>query len=175
MIFTETNLQGAFIIDIERLEDERGFFARSWCRKEFTEKGLCHDFVQCNISYNKYKATLRGMHYQIAPFEEIKLVRCTKGSIYDVIVDIRPKSSTFKRWESFELSAENRQALYIPEGFAHGFQTLENDTEVLYQMSQYYSPEHARGIRWNELVLAIDWPIAKKIISKKDQSFPEYT
>src|SRR5215813_11688140 len=143
MRFTQTKLQGAFIIDLERLEDERGFFARSWCDREAAAYSLHPKWVQCNISFNKHKATLRGMHYQLAPFEEAKLVRCTMGAIYDVIVDLRPNSATFRHWAPAELSAENRRMLYIPEGFAHGFLTLDDKTEIFYQMSAFYAPGYA--------------------------------
>lgn len=171
MIFTETRLKGAYIIDIEPIEDERGFFARSWCRKEFIEHGLNPDLVQCNISYNKKKGTLRGMHYQAAPYEEGKLVRCTSGSIYDVIVDLRKGSKTYRQWIGVELSQKNRRMLYVPEKFAHGFQTLEDDTEVFYQMTEYYMPGYARGIRWDDRGVGIKWPLEKILISKKDQSY----
>jgi len=171
LIFTETKLKGSYIIDIEPIEDERGFFARSWCRKEFAAHGLNPDLVQCNISYNKKKGTLRGMHYQAAPHGEVKLVRCTRGSIYDVIVDLREGSETLRQWVGFELSQENRRLLYIPEGFAHGFQTLEDNTEVFYQMSEYYMPEYARGIRWDDSALSIEWPLKKTIVSSKDQKY----
>jgi dTDP-4-dehydrorhamnose 3,5-epimerase len=149
MIFTETRLKGAFIIEPEKLDDERGFFARTYCQKEFKDHGLNPVVAQCNISFNRVKGTLRGLHYQIAPYEEAKLVYCTKGAIYDVIIDLRASSLTFKKWFGVDLTAENRRMLYIPEGFAHGFQTLEDDTEVFYQMSEFYNPEYARGIRWN--------------------------
>ncbi|MCK5398353.1 MAG: dTDP-4-dehydrorhamnose 3,5-epimerase family protein, partial [Thermoplasmata archaeon] len=140
MIFTETRLKGAFIIDIEPIEDDRGFFARSWCRNEFEKHGLNPDLVQCNISFNKKKGTLRGMHYQTAPHEESKLVRCTRGSLFDVIIDLREDSGTYKKWFGIELSAENRRMIYMPGGFAHGFQTLEDNTEVFYQMTEFYYP-----------------------------------
>jgi dTDP-4-dehydrorhamnose 3,5-epimerase len=150
MKFTETPLQGAYIIELDTIEDERGFFARSWCRKEFTDHGLNSDLVQCNISFNRKKGTLRGMHYQARPHAEAKLVRCTSGAIHDVIIDLRHDSPTFKQWCPAELTAQNRRMLFIPEDFAHGFQTLEDNTEVMYQMSEYYHPDHARGIRWND-------------------------
>jgi len=171
LIFTETKLKGSYIIDIEPIEDERGFFARSWCRKEFAAHGLNPDLVQCNISYNKKKGTLRGMHYQAAPHGEVKLVRCTRGSIYDVIVDLRKGSETLRQWVGFELSQGNRRLLYIPEGFAHGFQTLEDNTEVFYQMSEFYFPELARGLRWNDKAVGIKWPLGEIFISEKDQSY----
>jgi dTDP-4-dehydrorhamnose 3,5-epimerase len=174
MIFTETKLQGAFIIDIDRIEDERGFFARTWCQREFEAHGLCTQLAQCNISFNKSKGTLRGMHYQAAPYAEAKLVRCTSGAIYDVIIDLRPDSPTFKRWVAVELTADNRRMLFIPEGFAHGFQTLANGTEVFYQMSQFYAPEYARGVRWDDPAFKVSWPAEKRIISERDQAFPDF-
>ena len=167
MIFKETPLRGAFIIELEPIEDERGLFARTWCKKEFEAHGLNSDLVQCNTSFNKNKGTLRGMHYQASPHGEAKLVRCTMGSIYDVIIDIRNDSATYLQWFACELTAENRRMLYVPVGFAHGFQTLEDNTEVFYQMSEYYYPEYARGISWDDSVLGIDWPINEKILSAK--------
>ncbi len=175
MRFTETKLKGAYIIEIEPITDERGFFARSWCQKEFTERGLNPNLVQCNISFNLKKGTLRGMHYQAKPYEEAKLVRCTMGAIYDVIIDLRPESSTFKQWVAVELTAENRKILYIPEGMAHGFQTLVDDTEVFYQMSEFYHSELATGLRWDDPVFEIKWPIHVKIISDKDSSYKDLT
>lgn len=175
MIFTETGLAGAFVLDIERLEDERGFFARSWCADEFQEHGLSSDLVQCSISWNKKAGTLRGMHYQSAPHEESKLVRCTRGEIFDVIVDLRRDSGTFGRYFAVNLSATNRRMLYIPEGFAHGFQTLQDDTEVFYQISQRYHPESARGIRYNDRLLSgLEWPVADPILSIRDTSFADF-
>ena len=173
MIFTETPLQGAYIIDLNTIEDERGFFARSWCKMEFGKHNLNPELVQCNISFNNKKGTLRGMHYQEEPYGEAKLVRCTQGSIYDVIIDLRTTSPTFLAWYSVELSAENRKMLYIPESFAHGFQTLADDTEVLYQMSEYYHPGHARGIRWNDPSVSIDWPLDTIIMSKQDREYSD--
>ena len=172
MKFIETRFKGAFIIEPEHLEDERGFFARTFCQKEFEAHGLNSKMVQCNISYNKHKGTLRGMHYQVAPMAEAKLVRCTKGAIYDVIIDLRPESPTYCQWLAEELNAENSKMIYIPEGFAHGFQTLEDDTEVFYQMSEFYSPEHARGVRWDDPVFGIEWPLNTKRISEKDKNYP---
>lgn len=171
MIFTETILKDAFVIDLEKLEDERGFFARCWDNKKFKELGLDPNLVQCSISFNKNKGTLRGMHYQDAPFEENKLVRCTRGKIFDVIIDLRPKSMTFKKWFGIELTDDNYKMLYIPKGVAHGFQTLEDDTEVFYQMSEFYMPEYARGIRWDDPVFHIDWPLKISVISQKDLSY----
>jgi len=167
-------LTGAFIIEPERLEDERGFFARSWCEREAAAYGLQPKWVQCNISFNKQKATLRGMHYQSAPFEEAKLVRCTMGAIYDVIIDLRPDSSTRRQWVAVELSAENRRMLYIPEGFAHGFLTLADNTEIFYQMSEFYAPAYARGLRWNDPSLAIEWPTEIRVISDQDRDYPDF-
>jgi len=172
MIFGETALKGAYIIDSEMKEDERGFFARSFCMKEFERHGLNPRVAQCNISFNRKKGTLRGMHYQIAPHEEAKLVRCTRGSIYDVIIDLRHHSATFKQWLAVELTATNFRMLYIPKGFAHGFQTLEDNTEVFYQMSEFYYPEYARGIRWDDRAFGIKWPLMKPIMSEKDKSYP---
>ena len=174
MIFIETRLKGAFIVDILRLEDERGFFGRSWCLDEFKEHGLNNKLTQCNISFNKKQGTLRGIHYQVAPYEEAKLVRCTMGEIYDVIIDLRPASPTFTNWIAIELTAENRRALYIPEGFAHGFQTLTDNTEVFYQMSEIHHPESARGIRWNDPVFNVSWPITTMVISEKDNNYPNW-
>ncbi len=172
MIFTETKLKGVFIIEPEKLEDERGFFARTWDQKIFEEHGLNPKLVQCNISFNKKKGTLRGMHYQIAPYEETKLVRCTRGKMFEVLIDLRPKSETFRKWVGFEQGAEDYRMLYVPEGFALGFQTLEDSTEVFYQMSQVYMPEYARGIRWDDTAFEISWPLKPTIISKKDLSYP---
>jgi len=173
MIFTETKLKGAFMIDIEPREDERGFFARSWCEDEFQKHGLNPRLVQCNISFNKKRGTLRGMHYQIAPFAEAKVVRCTMGAMYDVIIDLRPNSATFKQWLGMELTAENHRALYIPVDFAHGFQTLSDNTEVFYQMTEFFHPECAGGVRWDDPAFGIIWPISDGIISEKDSSFSE--
>ena len=174
MIFTETKLGGAFVIELEKLSDGRGFFARSWCKREFEHQGLNTDFVQCNISYNKTKGTLRGMHYQAAPHEEIKLVRCTRGAIYDVLIDLRPESPTYRKWISLELTADNWKMVYIPEGFAHGFQTLLDHTEVFYQMSAFYFPDAARGVRWDDPAFLVRWPVADRIISDRDKGFPDF-
>ena len=174
MIFTESKLNGAFIIEPEKMEDERGFFARTWDKKKFVEHGLNPKLVQCSISFNKKKGTLRGMHYQVAPYEEAKLVRCTKGKIFDVIIDLRPNSKTYKEWEGIELSSENYKMLYVPKGFAHGYQTLEDNTEVFYQMSEAYMPEYAHGIRWDDKIYQISWPLKSPIISKKDLSYKPF-
>lgn len=171
----ETELKGAFVIEPEKLEDERGFFARTWDRREFEARGLDPQLAQCSVSFNKNKGTLRGMHYQAAPDEEAKLVRCTEGAIYDVIIDLRPDSPTFKRWVAAELAADNMRMLYVPKGFAHGFQTLQDDTEVFYQISEFYAPESARGIRWNDPAFDIQWPPAgERVISARDQQLPDF-
>ena len=178
MIFTETKLKGAlkgaFIIEPERIEDERGFFARTFCAKEFEARGLTPRFVQCNISFNKKKGTLRGMHYQAAPHAETKLIRCTRGAIYDVIIDLRTDSPTWKHWVAVELTGDNHRMLCIPEGLAHGFQTLEDDTEVFYQMSEFYHPGAARGLRWDDPTFGIDWPMEISSISARDAGYPEF-
>jgi dTDP-4-dehydrorhamnose 3,5-epimerase len=174
MIFKETRLKGAYIIELEPLGDERGFFARSFCQKEFGEHGLNPRIVQCNISYNKKKGTLRGMHYQVAPYEEAKLVSCVRGAIYDVIIDLRPSSPTCSQWLAAEISSENNSMIYVPEGFAHGFQTLKDDTVVFYQMSEFYHPECARGVRWNDPAFGVKWQDYIKIVSERDRSYPDY-
>ena len=173
MVFRETKLKGAFLIDLEKSEDERGFFARSWCKNEFDAHGLNSRLVQCNISFNKKKGTLRGMHYQAPPQGEAKLIRCTAGSIYDVIIDLRPQSATFTHWYGVNLSADNYMMLYVPEDLAHGFLTLADETEVFYQMSEFYSPAHGRGIRWNDPLFRIEWPDEPRIISDRDRSYPD--
>ncbi len=173
MIFTETALPGAWIIDMEPQEDERGFFARSWCQREFAARGLNPSLVQCNISFTKRKGTIRGMHFQAPPFEEAKLVRCTRGSLYDVMIDLRNDSGTYRRWIGVELTAGNGRMVFVPEGFAHGFQTLEDDTEVLYQMSQFFAPECARGVRWDDPAFDIRWPLPVALVSARDRGFPD--
>jgi dTDP-4-dehydrorhamnose 3,5-epimerase len=174
VLFTETRVPGVFIVEPERLEDERGFFARTWCPGEFEAHGLNPQLAQCSISYNRKKGTLRGMHYQAAPHAEAKLVRCTMGAIYDVALDLRPQSPTFKQWVSAELTAENRKMLYIPEGLAHGFQTLTDDAEVFYQISEPYHPESAGGVRWNDPAFGIQWPLPLTAISPRDASHPQW-
>ena len=174
MKFTQTVLAGAYIIDIEPAQDERGFFARSWCRREFERHGLNPDIAQCNISFNKKRGTLRGLHYQVEPYEETKIVRCTSGAIYDVIVDLRPKSSTFKKWIAVELTTENWRMLYIPSGVAHGFQTLVDDTEISYQISEFYHSDSSRGVRWDDPAFGIKWPSADRVISEKDRQYPDF-
>jgi len=176
MIFKETKLPGAFIIEVQRLEDDRGFFGRSFCRREFIERGLNPDVAQCNISLNRDAGTLRGMHYQAAPHAEEKVVRCTRGSLYDVIVDLRREAPTFKQWIAIELTEDNCRMLYVPKGFAHGFQTLSNNTEVFYQMSEFYHPESSRGVRWNDPAFGIQWPEGgRAILSERDRSWADYT
>ena len=175
MKFFETELKGSYIIELEKLEDERGFFTRIWDKKKIQDKGLDSDLVQMSFSFTKKKGTLRGMHFQKKPFEETKLVRCTRGKIFDVIIDLRPESNTYKKWIGVELKSDDLKMLYIPEGFAHGFQTLEDDTEVFYQMSNWFSPEHVRGIRWNDKEFDIKWPIKCSIISKKDTAYEDFT
>lgn len=174
MIFAETKLKGTFIVEPERLEDERGFFARTWCQREFGAHGLNSRWVQCNISFNRKKGTLRGMHYQAAPYKEAKLVRCTMGAIYDVIVDLRPESPTFKQHFAVVLTAQNHRMLHVPEGFAHGFLTLQDNTEVFYQMSEFYVPGYSRGIRWNDPAFGIQWPADVQVISERDQNHPDF-
>jgi dTDP-4-dehydrorhamnose 3,5-epimerase len=174
MIFTDTSLQGACIVDVAPHYDERGFFSRSWCQREFEEHGLDPRVVQCNISFNKHKGTVRGMHLQLPPFGEAKLVRATQGAILDVIIDLRSQSPTYLSWIGVELSAANHRALFVPVGFAHGFQTLEDETEVFYQMSEFFSPECSRGLRWNDSAFAIQWPLPVSIISAKDAELPDF-
>jgi dTDP-4-dehydrorhamnose 3,5-epimerase len=174
VLFRETKLPGAFVIDLQKHEDERGFFARCWCRKEFEAHGLNPRTVQCNVSFNKVKGTLRGMHYQVPPCAEAKLVRCTRGAIYDVIIDLRCESATYKQHVSEVLSSNNHKALFIPEGFAHGFQTLEGNSEVFYQMSELYSPEHQRGLRYNDPAFGITWPIDPTVISDRDRNYEDF-
>ena len=170
MIFTETELKGAFIIDLEQRQDRRGFFARTFCTEEFEAHGLKPTVVQCNLSFNYKKGTLRGMHYQTNPVAEAKLVRCSQGAIYDVIIDLRPESPTYLSHIGVELTAENRRSLYIPEMFAHGFQTLTDEAEVVYQMSEFYAPECQRGLRYDDPALGIHWPLPVSEISDKDAS-----
>ncbi len=169
MEFLPTDFEGAWLLQAERQEDERGFFARTWCRNEFQAKGLSMELVQCSVSFNRHRGTLRGMHYQASPHQEAKLVRCTRGAIFDVIVDVREYSATFGKWQGFELTYLNHDALYIPEGFAHGFQTLTDDTEVLYQMNQFHHPTAARGFHYADPAVAIQWPSTVSIISLADR------
>jgi dTDP-4-dehydrorhamnose 3,5-epimerase len=175
VIFEETPLKGAFLIQLEKHSDLRGFFARSYCAKEFEAHGLDPKVVQCNISFNAHKGTLRGMHYQSAPHAEAKLVRCTRGALHDVIIDLRPGSVTCREFFEVRLDCENRLMLFVPEGFAHGFITLEDRTEVLYQMSAFYASESAMGVRWNDPAFGIQWPIKPLVISERDRNYPDYT
>jgi dTDP-4-dehydrorhamnose 3,5-epimerase len=165
-------LDGAFVIELVPASDDRGFFARSWSANEFHNRGLNGELVESSISFNRLRGTIRGLHFQAAPNEEAKVVRCIRGAIFDVIVDLRPSSPTFRKWQSIELSALNRLSVYAPEGCAHGFQSLEDDTEVLYLISTPYAPEAARGVRWDDPTLGIDWPIDHPILSERDRSFP---
>ncbi len=174
MIFEPLPLNGAYIIEIERFEDIRGFFGRSWSDREFEEQGLFGKFVESNVSFSKKKGTLRGMHFQKPPQEQIKLVRCTSGEIYDVIIDLRRGSPTYKKYSGVELSAENRRMLYVPGEFAHGFQTLKQNTEVFYMVSKYYAPESAGGIRWNDPAFGVEWPVAERTILPRDLSYPDF-
>jgi len=174
LIFTPTPLTGAFVIAPERRNDQRGFFARAWCREEFETHGLNERLVQCNISFNLRKGTWRGMHYQDSPRAEAKLVRCTMGSIWDVIVDLRPDSPTFRQHFAVTLSAENRQMLYVPETFAHGFLTLQDNSEVFYQMSEFHAPSRDRGFRWNDPYFSIQLPMEVTVISQRDRDYPDF-
>lgn len=175
MRFTETKLKGAYMLELEKINDERGFFSRVWCKREFKTYGLNTDLAQASIALSTKRGTLRGMHYQLPPYEEVKLIRCYKGAIYDVIVDLRPDSRTFKEWYGAELKGNDYKMIYVPHGFAHGYQTLEDNTEVLYFISQFYTPEYYTGVRWNDPAFGIKWPITKDIIiSEKDKSFPDF-
>lgn len=175
MIFTEAELEGAFVIDIQMLEDERGFFARTFCQREFQEHGLNPNLAQCNISFNKMKGTLRGMHFQATPHQEAKLIRCTQGAIHDVIIDIRPDSPTFMKHFAIDLTADSHNALYVPEGYAHGFLTLESNTCVFYQMSEFYAPGYERGFRWNDPAFNIQWPTGVNMISDRDANYLDFS
>lgn len=174
MKFITTDFSGAYVVEPEKIVDDRGFFARTFCRDEFATRGLRPVFVQCNVSFNARKGTLRGMHFQEKPHEEAKLVRCTRGAIYDVILDIRRSSPTFMRWAAYELTAENHRMVYLPEGFAHGFQALEDNCEVFYQMSEIFHAPFARGIRWNDPAFSIPWPLADPIVSARDAQYPDF-
>lgn len=174
MILTETPIAGAFILDIEPLEDERGFFARTFCEDELRARGLEAHVAQCNVSWNRVRGTLRGLHYQSAPHEETKIVRCTRGGIWDVIADLRTDSKTYRQWTAVELDHENRRALYVPRGVAHGFITTSDDTEVLYMMSSRYVETAARGVPWDDPAFSIQWPIAPVVISQRDRNYPRW-
>jgi dTDP-4-dehydrorhamnose 3,5-epimerase len=174
MRFTETKIPGAYVIDVERREDHRGFFARTWCKKEFEVYGLVTSFVQANIGFSHQQGTLRGMHFQSSPYQEVKLVRCTMGRIVDIIVDLRPTSPTHTQWVSMELTANNRTMLYVPEGCAHGYQSLEDNTEVVYDTSQFYAPQHATGVLYNDPAFGITWPLPIAVISEADRNWLRY-
>ncbi|NJN15544.1 MAG: dTDP-4-dehydrorhamnose 3,5-epimerase [Oscillochloris sp.] len=175
MIFSETELSGAYTIDIQKFEDDRGFFARTWCAKTFAEHGLKAEIAQANMSYNRLKGTLRGMHFQRPPHAEVKIIRCTRGAIYDVIIDLRPDSATYKRWIGVELTAENYRMLYVPEGFGHGFQTLADDTEVAYNVTAFYTPGAEGGVRYNDPAFGIAWPLPVTVISPKDTAWADFS
>jgi dTDP-4-dehydrorhamnose 3,5-epimerase len=170
----ETPVRGTFVIEIERREDPRGFFARTWCRREFEELGLDPALVQINVGYNLRAGTVRGMHFQRAPFDETKVVRCTRGAVFDVAVDLRPDSPTHRRWTGVELSVDNHRMLYVPRGCAHGYQTLVDDTELVYQTSQVYAPDHATGVRYDDPAFAIVWPMPATVLSEADRSWPDH-
>jgi len=174
MIFHPTGLQDAWIVDCELRSDDRGFFARSWCSREFAVHGLNSRLVQCNLSYNKVAGTLRGMHFQRAPHAEVKLVRCTRGAVYDVIVDLRPDSPTFMKHTGVELTETNRRALYVPEGFGHGYITLRDESDVFYQVTEFYAPDAADGVRWNDPAFGITWPVPVRVISERDASYADF-
>lgn len=175
MIFTKTALAGVWVIDLERREDERGYFARTFCFDEFGQRGLIDNFVQSNASFNRRAGTLRGMHFQAEPYPEVKLVRCTRGAIFDVAVDLRPESPTFRKWFGVELTEDNARSIYVPAGCAHGFQTLVPDSEVLYMMGETYRQDLARGVRWNDSAFNIHWPLADPVMSERDATYPDYT
>ena len=174
MIFTETKLKGAFIVEVKKIEDDRGFFGRAWCKQEFEDHGLNGNIVQLNTSLTKKKGTIRGMHYQVDPYQEAKFIRCTRGRIWDVMIDLRPDSPTFMQWVGTELSADNYKMAYVPENFAHGFVTLEDNSEVYYPVTAFYTPGSERGIRWNDPAFNIAWPINIEIVSDKDSSHPDF-
>jgi dTDP-4-dehydrorhamnose 3,5-epimerase len=175
MIFTETELQGAYLVDIEPREDDRGFFARTWCREEFEDHGLSTEIAQCNVAYNHRAGTLRGMHFQTHEHAEVKLVRCTRGAVYDVIIDLRRQSPSFRRWIGVKLTEDNGRMLYVPKGFAHGYQTLADGTETFYQVSEAYAREAERGVRWDDPAFGIEWPPSdRRIISPKDLAWPDF-
>jgi dTDP-4-dehydrorhamnose 3,5-epimerase len=174
MIFSETRVHGVYVVDIEKRQDQRGFFARVWCQKEFETQGLETRIAQVNVAFTKRKGSLRGLHFQGHPHQEAKLVQCTKGAVYDVAVDLRPDSASYRQWVGIELTAGNHRLLYIPEGCAHGYQTLEDDVEISYQTSQFYAPEHARGVRYDDPALGIQWPLEAGNISDADRSWPDY-
>jgi dTDP-4-dehydrorhamnose 3,5-epimerase len=174
MNFTETGFKDLFVVELNKIGDERGFFARAWCEKEFAEKNLTSRMLQANTSYSKDKGTLRGLHYQVSPDEEAKLIRCIKGAIFDAAVDLRPESKTYKKWFGIDLTESNRKMLFIPEGFAHGYQTLVEDTETFYMSSAFYAPEAERGLRWDDPAIGINWPLTEELnITEKDLSWAD--
>ena len=174
MLFEPADLEGVWRVDLQPHADDRGFFARVWCAGEFKAHGLSDTLQQCSVSYNRRAATIRGMHYQAAPCEEAKVVRCTHGAIFDVLIDLRPASATFMRWMGAELTADNRRALYVPPGVAHGFQTLTDDTEVLYLIDCPFEPALARGVRWNDPAFGVQWPLPPAVLSERDRSYPDF-
>lgn len=174
MKFEPAGIEGAWVLPLDPHEDERGFFARLWSDAEFGERGLNRNLAQCSLSYNRLAGTIRGLHYQAAPAEEAKIVRCVRGAVYDVLVDLRPSSATYMHWISRELTGDNRDALYVPEGVAHGYQTLTDSTELLYLISTPYTPSLARGIRWNDRAFNIEWPLAPGLISERDRTYPAF-
>jgi dTDP-4-dehydrorhamnose 3,5-epimerase len=174
MIFKKTRIQGVYLLELERITDERGFFARLWCQTEFSNHGIDSRLVQCNLSFNPRQGTLRGMHYQLPPHEETKVVRCTTGAVFDVAVDLRRDSLTFRQWVGAPLTAENREMLVIPPGCAHGYLTLTDNAEVSYQMSEYYAPQHGTGVRWNDPAFNIQWPGDVKVIADRDRTYPNF-
>jgi dTDP-4-dehydrorhamnose 3,5-epimerase len=175
VIFSPTQLNGAYILELDRKCDDRGYFARTWCRRELEQAGLNASLVQCSVSYNLHRGTLRGMHWQAPPYAEVKIVRCTRGAIWDVIIDLRPESPTYMRHLGVELTADSGRALYVPEGMAHGFVTLADASEVSYQMSESYEPASARGVRWNDPAFAIGWPLTDPILHPRDAAYPDFT
>lgn len=174
MNLVATPVQGAFVLEMERREDDRGFFARAWCRRDGRERGLNADFVQSNVGFSRRRHTLRGMHYQIAPHAEAKLVRCTRGAVLDAVIDLRPGSPTYRRWHAVELTADNRRSFYLPEGTAHGYLTLADDTEIVYETTAYFAPDAARGVRYNDPAFGVEWPAEPVVISDRDRSWPDY-
>ena len=175
MLFIKSKIDGAYLIEIEKIEDERGFFSRLWCKKEFESQGLNSRLAQVNIGFSIKKGTLRGLHYQMSPYEEVKVVRCTRGVIYDVVVDLRPKSSTYKQWMSVELNSINGRMLYVPEGCAQGSMTLVDESQISYHTSQFYAPEYARGVRYDDPSFSIEWPLKVSVISQADSNWPDYS
>jgi dTDP-4-dehydrorhamnose 3,5-epimerase len=174
MTFQETKLRGVFEIDLELRCDERGFFARSWCQQEFEKQGLNPNLAQCSVSFNVKKGTLRGMHFQATPSPETKVVRCTMGAIYDVVVDLRSESPTFRHWIGVVLTPQNRHMIYVPEGCAHGFMTLQDESEIFYQISEFFAPELSRGVRWDDPAFGIAWPEKVEVISERDRTYPDF-